>query len=62
MARKEMLMFYIETFPFLKRLELNCENEFSSECLDKLVKNGMNNQMETLFYGCNYHMNMAYAD
>lgn len=38
MAKKEFVEFYLETYGELKKIELNCENDFDSKCLERLMK------------------------
>jgi hypothetical protein len=62
LARKELVVFYLETFTELRVLELNCENDFDSKCLDKLLKRGNLQNIERIFYGSNYNKKLAILD
>lgn len=62
MARKEMVVFYLDNFPHLKKIEMNCLNDFDTSCIEKIMKNQRHHHIETLFVGPNYHGNMASLD
>jgi hypothetical protein len=61
-AKKEMIKFYIETFPELTKLEIHCENDFDKGCIEKLMSKLNPEKILKVSYGCNYYRNLAHLD